>query len=222
MSKFDAWALAFPEAKAEYIVESLVLGFRQLASGVQGPYMYAESEPHITELLAVYLESTKSDRPTVRGHWHYELCSNTLDLKDRRRRDIVFTTVHNDAEEVVMIFECKKIDGPDQPSRHRAHLKKYRTEGIARFAQGSYARIEPIGFMVSFTNASTENTVPAIQRAFGATGWPVAMYMREFSPGKYWRSPSQRFSTYASFETQHLRPKPFPHLTLYHIHLPFS
>ena len=76
--------------------------------------------------------------------------------------------------------------------------------------------------MVSFSDTSIEGTTQAIQRSFNATGWPVAMYMREFVKGQHWREPPTRFAPHASFETQHMRPAPFPHLALYHINLAFS
>ena len=220
MSKFDAWPLAFPEARAEHVLEKFAEAFRMLAETGHMGFAYTLPEPKITEILCVHLQSTAA-RMTVVGEWLYEVMSNTLDMKDRRRTDIMYTTTHNNTERVRLIFECKKIDGPNRKN-HRRHVQLYKKEGMLRYAEGSYARDESFGFMVSFSQSSKDGAAEAIQRSFGAGGWPVALQMAPFDKGAYWRSPPIRFPGVVSFETLHLRAKPFPEQMLYHINLAFS
>lgn len=222
MSKFDAWPLAFPEAKAEHVLGVFADTFHSLAEGNHSDFLYSLPEPKITEKLCVHLQDTAVRKMTVVGEWMYEVMSNTLDLKDRRRTDIIFTTTYDNIERVRLIFECKKVDGPDQPKNHRRHVQLYKKEGMLRYANGNYAREESFGFMVSFSQSSKDGTAGAIQRSFGAGGWPVALHMAPFEDDQFWRAPPIRFSGVVSFETLHLRPKPFPELTVYHINLAFS
>lgn len=221
MSTVDVWPLAFPQPKAEAIVQLLVDRFGELVKSKHCGFSYSLTEPRITEILAVNLQRTGA-RDVQPGQWQYEPMSNTLELDDRRRRDIVFTTVHDNQEAVSLIFECKKIDPPGKRSKRNKHLNEYRIEGIDRFASGSYAYEDPLGFMVSFSANSMEGTVGEIKASFADVKWAQAAYMREFSKAIYWRAPPARFVNTAVFETQHDRKSPFPYLYLYHLNLPFS
>lgn len=221
MNTVDIWPLAFPQPKAEAIVQLLVDRFGQLVNSKHGGFSYSLTEPKITEILAVNLQRTAA-RDIQPGQWQYEPMSNTLKLDDRRRRDIVFTTVYNNKESVSLIFECKKIDPVGKGSRRNKHLKEYRIEGIDRFASGSYAYEDPLGFMVSFSANSAEGTVAEIQACLADEKWAKAAHMHEFSKGVYWRAPPSQFAATASFETQHDRQSPYPYLFLYHLNLPFS
>lgn len=221
MSTVDVWPLAFPQPKAEAIVQLLVDRFGELVKSKHGGFSYSLTEPKITEILAVNLQRTAA-RDVQPGQWQYEPMSNTLKLDDRRRRDIVFTTVHDNQEAVSLIFECKKIDPAGKRSKRKKHLKEYRIEGIDRFASGSYAYEDPLGFMVSFSASSTEGTVDEIKASLADVTWAQAAYMREFSKDIYWRAPPERFVRTAAFETQHDRKSSFLYLYLYHLNLPFS
>lgn len=221
MSTVDVWPLAFPQPKAEAIVQLLVDRFGELVKSKHGGFSYSLTEPKITEILAVNLQRTAA-RDVQPGQWQYEPMSNTLKLDDRRRRDIVFTTVHDNQEAVSLIFECKKIDPAGKGSKRKKHLKEYRIEGIDRFASGSYAYEDPLGFMVSFSASSTEGTVDEIKASLADVKWAQAAYMREFSKDIYWRAPPERFVGTAAFETQHDRKSPLLYLYLYHLNLPFS
>ena len=221
MSKFDAWKLASPVANAEQLVDSFAQAFEALAGAKYSQFIYDLDEPKITERLCVHLQTTAARNRSVVGEWHYESMSNTLDLKDRRRTDILFTTTYNNVERVRLIFECKKVDGPGNGKRHRRHVQLYKNEGMLRYAQGSYAREESFAFTVSFSASAEDRAVEAIQRSLSGAGWPVELRMAPFEHGAHWRIP-RRFATVACFETLHLRQKPFPELSLYHINLCFA
>lgn len=219
MTVVNPWSLALPEARAADVVRTLVEGFTELSAGIPEDFRFDRGEPDITKRLTRHLQ-TILPLTLVTGFWNFEVSTVAKDMTDSRRLDISYTTVWEGKDNVLMIFECKKLyNGTDK--RSQQYRRRYIDEGIYRFVKGSYAPDEPVGFMVGFVNNAAKGTVPKLVSSLAKGAATVLLGLRQYAPGRYWLAPPLLFVEHAAFETCHQRDKPFPEITLYHLELAF-
>jgi hypothetical protein len=222
MRATGTWAMALPLPDTERVVTCLVDGFHQLKAFPK-TYKFAEKETNLTKRLTLHLQNTQSVGLAI-GFWDFEVSTDTKNEDDPRRLDIRFSTVVNNSQKVLLIFECKKLGTPTSPQATR-HRRSYIDEGIARFVKGSYAPTEPLGFLIAFVEYKTSTAMVSLKQALGKSTIQGVLNMIKHSNNQYIAEPPDRFASHALFSTEHVRQINGANVTqtiaLYHIPLTF-
>ncbi|MBA2237369.1 MAG: hypothetical protein H0W24_01505 [Lysobacter sp.] len=219
MSVNNPWAMALPVADTEKVVRTFVDEFHALALAEAGEFAFAQLEKDITRRLTVHLHAVLAD--TLKsGFWDFEISTACSDMTDFRRLDITYSTVRDD-KNARLIFECKKLYAGNE-KKAKAARRYYVDHGVHRFVRGSYAPMDSAAFLVGFVATVGQGELKNLRASLASTGTRAAMRLRDYGSKRYWRSPPALFAQHADFETCHLRDKPYPEITLYHLELPFS
>lgn len=212
----EPWRLALPPLDTERLVARLVATFHELAQQRPGIFAFSERERDLTVRLGNRLENTRASYSEM-GRWDVEVHQNTYAESDSRRLDIRYVRDIGDSAQIMLVFECKKVDGSAR------HLRAYIDHGMRRFVTGSYAPREPLGFMVAFCTAgNTGHVASALKRSLARAD--PALGLTANVHGQHWNAPPLHFASYASFSTLHQRiaADASPEIVLYHVQLGFT
>lgn len=214
----NPWVMALPLADTEQVINTFVTEFYALALAEVGEFEFAKGETVISKRLTRHLQAVL---PTTlqSGFWDFEPQSCREDMTDFRRLDITYSTVW-DKQNMRLIFECKKLYAPPD-ARAKRSRREYVDQGVHRFVRGSYAPMDPAGFMVAFVQASGADELKDARANLTLPVNQVAMRLRDYGGRQYWKGPPTLFNTHVDYETCHLRDSPYPELTLYHLALRF-